>query len=297
MIASNKGKITLEQTAQNATLKGKDFSISFDLVKGIMSGYTLKGSELMQHGPMPSFWRAPTDNDIGAGYNRSLRDWRNVYEKNSVKEATVTKTDNGYEIIFTKEILNGDALAKQVFSVYGDGSVKVDNSLTTLKGNHKIILRVGNDLTLNKQYDQIAFYGRGPWENYWDRKTASFVGLYNQNVDGQYFPYARPQEGGNKADIRWVSMTNKKGKGLKIEMADGLLNFSALPYSLDDLDPEVDKKQYHSGELVKRNEIYMHVDMQQSGVQGIDSWGSQPLQQYRIPYKNQQYSYWIKPIK
>jgi beta-galactosidase len=80
-------------------------------------------------------------------------------------------------------------------------------------------------------------------------------------------------------------------------MADGLLNFSALPYSLDDLDPEVDKKQYHSGELVKRNEIYMHVDMQQSGVQGIDSWGSQPLQQYRIPYKNQQYSYWIKPIK
>ena len=296
-IASNKGKITLEQTAQNATLKGKDFSISFDLVKGSMSGYTLKGSELIQQGPLPSFWRAPTDNDIGAGYNRSLRDWRNVYEKNSVKEATVNKTDNGYEVIFSKELLNGDAVAKQVFSVYGDGSVKVDNTLTTLKGNHKVILRVGNDLTLNKQYDQIAFYGRGPWENYWDRKTASFVGLYNQNVDGQYFPYARPQESGNKADIRWVSMTNKKGKGLKIEMADGLLNFAALPYNLDDLDPEVDKKQYHSGELVKRNEIYMHVDMQQSGVQGIDSWGSQPLQQYRIPYKNQQYSYWIKPIK
>ena len=80
-------------------------------------------------------------------------------------------------------------------------------------------------------------------------------------------------------------------------MGDSLFNFSALPYSLDDLDPEVEKKQYHSGELVKRNEIYMHLDHQQSGMQGIDSWGSQPLPQYRIPFRNQEYSYWIKPLR
>jgi len=92
-------------------------------------------------------------------------------------------------------------------------------------------------------------------------------------------------------------MTNKKGKGLRFELADSLLNFSALPYSLDDLDPEMEKKQYHSGELVKRNEIYMHIDLQQSGLQGMDSWGSQPLEQYRIPYRSQQYSYWIRPLK
>ncbi|MEO6683871.1 MAG: glycoside hydrolase family 2 TIM barrel-domain containing protein [Ginsengibacter sp.] len=296
-VVSVKGYLTLDQTAERAVLKGKDFSISFDLKKGIMDKYTLKGSELLQQGPMPSFWRAPTDNDIGAGYNKSLREWRNVYEKNSVKDASVTKTANGFAVTFTKELLNSDVEVKQVFSVYGDGSVKVDNFINAIKGNHKIIMRVGTDLILNKQYNQIAYYGRGPWENYWDRKTASFVGLFKQNVDEQYFPYARPQESGNKSDVRWVTMTNKKGNGLRIEMADSLLNFSALPYHLDDLDPEVDKKQYHSGELEKRNEIYMHIDLQQIGMQGIDSWGSQPLPQYRIPFKNQQYSYWIKPIK
>src|SRR5690606_1389981 len=145
-------------------------------------------------GPLPAFWRAPTDNDIGAGYNRSLRSWRNVYENENIKEASVNKTDNGYEVIFTKELLNGEAIAKQEFAIYGDGSVKVNNIFTAVKGNHKIMLRMGTNLTLNKQLDQIAFYGRGPWENYWDRKTASFIGTYHQTVDNQYFGYARPQE-------------------------------------------------------------------------------------------------------
>ncbi len=291
------GKLSVDQTDNKATIKGKDFAITFDLQNGMLSSYTLKGDQLLQHGPQPAFWRAPTDNDMGAGYNRSLRMWRNAYENGKTTKATVTQTATGYGIVFKKELVNGDATVEQVFSVYGDGSVKVENRFTPVKGTHKILLRFGNDLQLNKQLDQIQFYGRGPWENYWDRKTASFVGIYKQPLDGQYFPYARPQESGNKSDVRWVTMTNKKGKGLRFEFADSLLNFSALPYSLDDLDPEVEKKQYHSGELTKRNEIYMHIDLQQSGLQGIDSWGSQPLEQYRIPYRSQQYSYWIKPLK
>ncbi|HEU4633115.1 MAG TPA: glycoside hydrolase family 2 TIM barrel-domain containing protein [Flavisolibacter sp.] len=291
------GKLNWEKSADRATVKGKDFSVVFDLRNGILISYVLKGEQLMQEGPRPAFWRAPTDNDIGAGYNRSLRMWRNAYEKGKTTEAEINQTTSGCEIVFKKELLNGDAIIEQIFSVYGDGSVNVQNRFTPVKGNHKLLYRFGNDLQLNKQLNQISFYGRGPWENYWDRKTASFVGLYKQTVDEQYFPYARPQESGNKSDVRWVSMTNKKGKGLRFEFADSLLNFSALPYHLDDLDPETEKKQYHSGELIKRNEIYMHVDLQQTGLQGIDSWGSQPLEQYRIPYSSQQYSYWIRPLK
>ncbi|MEO6069875.1 MAG: glycoside hydrolase family 2 TIM barrel-domain containing protein [Chitinophagaceae bacterium] len=297
MPAIHNGKLTLAQTSDKATISGKDFSIAFDLAKGVMSSYSVKGEQLMERGPQPAFWRAPTDNDIGAGYNRSLRKWRNAYENGKIGEAKITPTSNGYEVAFTKSLVDGDASIEQTFSVYGDGSVKVENHFIPIKGGHKILFRFGNDLTLNKELNTIQYYGRGPWENYWDRKTASFVGLYKQAVGEQYFPYARPQESGNKTDVRWVSFTNKKGKGFRVEYADSLLNFAALPYSLDDLDPEMEKKQYHSGELVKRNEIYMHLDMQQSGLQGIDSWGSQPLEQYRIPYKNQQYSYWIRPIK
>ena len=291
------GNLQVTENTKQLTLQGKDFTIGFDLDKGLLSNYTLKGQQLLQQGPQPAFWRAPTDNDIGAGYNRSLRNWRNAWEQGNTLTVATRKTDNGYEVIFTKKIMNGDALAEQTFSIYGDGIVKVENRFKALSGKHRILYRVGNDLQVNQQLNRIQFYGRGPWENYWDRKTASFVGIYAQSINDQYFAYARPQESGNKSDIRWVALTNQQGKGLRFEMADSLLNFAALPYSMNDLDPEADKQQYHSGELVKRNEIYLHIDWQQSGVQGIDSWGSQPLEPYRIPYSNHQYSYWIKPIR
>ena len=285
-------------------LNGINFSCSFDLKKGLLNTYTLNGQPLILEGPQPAFWRAPTDNDIGAGYNHSLRNWRNAYEQGKMKNAKFKdikwpgNSESGavYTVTFTKELINGDALSEQTFTVYGDGSIHVVNQFKAIGGKHKTLLRIGNDLQLNPALNQIRFYGRGPWENYIDRKSASFVGIYNQTLDQQYFPYARPQESGNKTDIRWVALTNKSGKGLRFEMTDSLLSYSALPYNINDLDPEADKKQYHSGELIKRDTIFMHLDLRQSGVQGIDSWGSQPLEQYRIPFANYQYSYWIKPI-
>ncbi|NLR82176.1 glycoside hydrolase family 2 TIM barrel-domain containing protein [Chitinophaga eiseniae] len=284
-------------TPDAVQLKGPGIALTFDLKKGSLTSYKVQNEEMLADGPQPAFWRAPTDNDIGAGFNHSLRKWRNAAAEGKLLEATGKQTGDTYTVTIKKELLNGEAISTQIFLVYGDGSVKVNNELTVVKGKYPLLLRVGNDLQLNKQYNQISYYGRGPWENYTDRKTASFVGIYQQPVDSQYFPYARPQESGNKSDVRWVNMTNKKGKGIRFEYADSLISFAALPYSLDDLDPEADKKQYHSGELVPRNTIYMHVDMQQSGVQGIDSWGSMPLKEYRIPYANQAYSYWIKPLK
>ncbi|WP_276483279.1 glycoside hydrolase family 2 TIM barrel-domain containing protein [Paraflavitalea pollutisoli] len=291
------GNVQVKEAGSQLTLTGKDFVIDFDLSKGSLLSYTLKGQPLLQQGPQPAFWRAPTDNDIGAGYNRSLRKWRNAYEKGTALTVAKQAVAGGYEVVFTKQLLSGDAVAEQTFTVYGDGAVKVDNRFKAVGGNHKLLYRVGNDLQLAGGLTNIRFYGRGPWENYWDRKAASPVGFYAQTVEEQYFPYARPQESGNKSDVRWVALTNKQGRGFRFEMVDSLLNFAALPYSLDDLDPETDKKQYHSGELVPRKEIYLHIDLQQLGLQGIDSWGSQPLEEYRIPYKNHQYSYWIKPLK
>jgi beta-galactosidase len=292
------GKLSLTQTTSNYTITGKDFSVKFDLAKGVMESYTLKGQSLIEQGPVADFWRAPTDNDIGAGFNKSVRMWRNAYDEGKILYTKVDASGNGgYEVRIKKSLLNGDAEVEQVFTISGDGSVKVTNQFTSIKGKYPVMMRVGNNLQLNKQLDQLQWYGRGPWENYWDRKTASIVGNYKQTLQQQYFPYARPQESGNKADVRWVTMTNKNGKGLKFSFTDSLLNVAALPYSIDDLDPEVDKKQYHSGELVPRDKIFMHVDLQQLGLQGMDSWGSWPLEQYRLPFKNYQYSYLITPVR
>jgi len=297
-IATVNGKLSIEKESGKTLIKGKDFSVSFDMANGIMNGYSVKGTQLLSEGPTPAFWRAPTDNDIGAGFNSSLRKWRSAYTEGKLSLGDVKQDASGdVTATFTKELINGDASVTQIFTIKADGTVKVDNRFTANKGKYPLMQRIGNDLQLNKEFKNIQFYGRGPGENYWDRKTGSFIGLYSQTVDEQYFPYARPQESGNKTDVRWVNFTDKNGKGLSFGMADSLLNFSALPYSLNDLDPEEEKQQYHSGELIKRDKIYMHMDLIQSGVQGIDSWGSMPLQEYRVPFVEHEYSYWIKPIK
>ena len=296
--AMAKGALSLAKTDDAFTVSGKNFIVVFDSKAGLLKSYTYNKAVLLQNGPEPSFWRAPTDNDIGAGFNSSLRKWRNAYAEGKLINASISNNSDGsYTVNFKKELLNGEALEAQIITIYADGTLKVDQEFTAVKGKYPLLLRLGTNLELDEQLQQIQFYGRGPWENYWDRKSASLVGLYSQQLKDQYYPYARPQESGNKTEVRWVNFTNKKGKGLSFVYEQDLLSFAALPYHLDDLDPEQEKKQYHSGELTKRNKIYVHMDLQQSGLQGIDSWGSQPLKQYRIPYSNHQFSYWIKPIK
>jgi beta-galactosidase len=292
------GKLFLTKNTENTVIAGKDFKATFDMTKGIMKSYSVNDLPLLSEGPSPAFWRAPTDNDIGAGFNRSLRQWRNAYEEGKLVLAEVKQDVTGSVTVrFQKEMLDGNAVIEQAFIIQANGMIKVNNRLVANKGKYPLLLRIGNNLQLNQALNQISYYGRGPGENYWDRKTGSFIGLYHQTLNEQYFPYARPQESGNKSDLRWVNFSNKNGKGLSFVMADSLLNFSALPYSIDDLDPETEKKQYHSAELIKRDKIYLHIDLIQSGVQGIDSWGSMPMKQYRVPFTEHEYAYWIKPIK
>ena len=293
------GNIATKQTGNELLVSGKDFAISFDTQKGILTSYKIKGVQMLENGPRPAFYRAPTDNDIGAGLNTSLRDWRNIYDSSNVSSFNEEKNTDGFHTItFEKNLRNGKANTKQQFTIFGDGAIRVNNSFTIdAKEGFRSVMRTGNDLQVSKQYNRIQWYGRGPWENYWDRKAASNVGLYTQTLSQQYFPYARPQESGNKTDVRWISLTNNKGKGLRFEFTDSLLSVAALPYNIDDLDPKARKRQYHSGELVERDKIFMHVDLKQLGMQGIDSWGSWPLKEYWITPGQHHYSYIIRPIK
>jgi beta-galactosidase len=292
---SSKKALQLKESKENCTITGDKFEIVFDLKKGILSGYSVKGEQFIAEGPKPSFWRAPTDNDIGAGFNVSLRKWRNAYDNATEIQSNISKNNDGsIQIKFSTKLVDDEASHQQTFTVYGDGSIKVNNEFTAIKGKNPLLMRAGNDLVINKNFNTINWYGRGPGENYWDRKTNTFIGQFKQSVDEQYFPYARPQESGNKTETRWVSFSNAKGQKISFMFTDSLLSFSALPYNINDLDPEAQKKQYHSGELNKRNEIYLHMDLQQTGLQGMDSWGAWPLEKYRIPFKNYNYSYWIK---
>jgi len=290
--------LQLSSTGKINTISGLDFTASFDMEKGTMVSYTIKGKNYLSQGPVPAFWRAPTDNDIASEYHTILRKWRTAYtDKKEVKASLTKQADGSYAAEFNKLVVNGDASVIQTFIIWPDGAIKVNVKLVVVKDNYPILLRLGTDLIVNKELKHIRYYGRGPDESYWDRKTGSFMGIYKQDIDQQYYPYGRPQESGNKTDVRWLTITDQKGKGLRFEMADQPISFSALPYSMDDLDPGIAKKQYHSGELIKRDRIFMHVDHQQTGVQGIDTWGAIPLKQYRIPFANHEYAYWIYPLK
>ncbi len=293
---SNSSKLNIEKTNSDIIVSGDNFKIVFSKKEAAIKSYELSGENIFETAAVPSFWRAPLDNDFGAGYNRSLRYWRNAFDRKNTVKHSIEKNDSSVVLEFTTSLLNDTATCLQQFHIFGNGSVLVKNSFI-LHTDNLLLLRAGNDFVMNKNFDKISWYGRGPEENYWDRKSASLIGVYHSTVDEQYYPYARPQESGNKSDVRWVKFTNDKGSSIEILYVDSLFNFSALPYSLDDLDPEAEKKQYHSGELVKRNKIYLHIDLQQTGVGGIDSWGAEPLEKYKLNRKIYKYSYWIKPFK
>lgn len=145
------------------------------------------------------------------------------------------------------------------------------------------------------QYSNLSFYGRGPYENYADRKSAAFMGIYNQKVSEQCFDYVRPQETGNKTDIKWFRMLDEKGNGIEI-LADSLLSMSARPYLDSDLDEGEEKSQHHTRAIKKRNFTTLSIDMKQAGLGCVNSWGAWPGKEFRMPLQNYSYSFVIRPI-
>lgn len=157
--------------------------------------------------------------------------------------------------------------------------------------------RFGMRMQIQGSYDNLSYYGRGPWENYIDRNYASEIGIYEDNVANQFYPYMRPQESGNKTDVRWLKLVNKAGEGIEISgMPLQPIAFSATHYAVEELDPGMTKKQLHPHQIKKSNDIHLHIDLAQRGAAGDDSWGSLPYNPYRLLAKKYTYSYTIKGI-
>ena len=289
-------EVKLKTEGDVLIVSGTNFEINFNKAKGELVNYSFNGNSLIEKGPQVNFWRAPNDNDYGARTQNKFAEWKNA-AKNVEVQTTVKKVSkNKISISFTKDLFKGDATFEQIFTIDGNGVVEVSNKLNAIKGEHSNFYKFGNEMILASEIQQIEWYGKGPFESYADRQHAAKVGVYKGTISEQYFPYIRPQETGNKNDVRWVKLTSKDGLGLKIYGKNHLF-VSALNYSREDLDSGKEKTQKHAGELTPRKEVYVNVDGFQQGLGSINSWGTPPLEQYRLPYKSYSYSYWIVPVK
>jgi beta-galactosidase len=280
------------------TLGNGAFTAVFSHAGKGLETYELNGKKIVVGGLSFDTWRPPTDNDYGAGLQQKALVWKDVMKHAKVDALKVVATDpQGWVTVrVTCSLLGGDAMLMQEFRFDGRGAMQVSNAFTAVKGKHPMMLRIGNHLVLDPSLDRMEWYGRGPVENYADRKAGYFVGRYSGMVRDQYYPYVRPQESGNKTDVRWVSVTRADGSGIRVHVKGELLNVSALPYNPDQLFSGPRKQQKHSGELEPDGQTHLHVDLKQMGLGSINSWGALPMSPYRIPYGDYRYEYMILPL-
>ena len=296
---ASKIKILDKKGTEGIIVSNDNFMVSFDRQTGLMNGYTVLGGDLLGEGGTlrPNFWRAVTDNDMGAGLHESMLVWRNPEMKLTSLKAEKAKKQDPVKVTATYEMPEVKARLTMTYIILEGGAIRVSEQMSTMAGAEvSDMFRFGMVMDMPYNYDRSEYYGRGPIENYADRKECMLIGLHKQTADEQFFPYIRPQETGTKTDIRWWRQTNQNGFGLRIE-ADEPFTASALHYNIMDLDEGKQKAQRHSPQVPRSKYTELSLDMLQTGVGGINSWNNdaQALPQYRVKYENRLFQFWLIP--
>lgn len=278
-------------------VKGEDFSIGFNKASGWMGIYVVSGNHLIKSGEYltPNFWRAPTDNDFGAGLQRKYAVWKSP--RMQLVSLSHVGEDNMIKVSAVYSVVGIDAKLFLTYLINNRGAVQVIQRMEA--GHQKDVpdmFRFGMNIIMPKKFSKLNYYGRGPMENYADRNHAAQLGIYSQTVSEQYYPYIRPQESGNKTDIRWWKVCDDAGRGLQIVAAEPF-SASALHYRISDLDDGDDKRQSHSGELREADLTSVCIDKAQMGLGCVNSWGALPEPAYRLPYGNYEFTFTMTPLR
>ena len=271
-------------------VEGRDFRLTIETRSGALESFTVGTRELLSRPLAPNFWRVPIDNDIGNGMPRRQEVWKAAGPERRLQGISVRRLrPEAVHVRVQYALPAGKATLDTAYTIYGSGDVIVENSL--LPGDEELpeLPRFGMITELPGAFEKMTWYGRGPHETYWDRRTGAPVGLYSGQVHEQVHPYVRPQENANKTDVRWVAFTDIDGHGL---MAIGMpqLYVTAWPYTVEDLD-----KASHAYQMPRRELVTLQLDMGQTGVGGDNSWGARPLPQYTLYARPMRYSFRLRP--
>jgi len=285
--------VIILDTDAGIEVHGEAFSVIFNSATGQIKQYIYNGIEIFINPIEANFWRAPNDNDLGNGMPKRTGLWKNVSD--SLKTEVIrSEVKNGLAHIEVKSSYLSINL-NSVYKVYGNGIINIDNKYSIADTSLPEIPRIGIKMSLLGDFDELAWFGRGPHESYSDRKTSAAVGLYHGSVWEQTFQYVRPQETGNKTDVRWMALSNGK-IGL---MAKGVPTFdsSVHQYPYEDLD-YVPKGQKHGKlDIQQKDQVDWLIDLKQMGVGGDNSWGARPHDKYTLPPGNYDYSFMLVPFK
>jgi len=285
-----------DNEAKYLIIKNSILFIEFNKQSGYLSTYRVGGADYLADGAVlkPNFWRAPTDNDFGASLQSKYRVWLNP----SMRLTALDKKSVGGVAEVTAQYEMKDVSAKLTlkYVINGKGEILVTQRLEADKSKTGVpnMFRFGMRLALPSDFDAIEYYGRGPIENYSDRNNCTFLGVYKQKVDEQYYPYIRPQESGSKTDVRWWRLRSQLGQTLEF-VADAPFTASSLDYSIEALDEGDRKRNYHSPEVPKSPFTNVCIDKVQMGLGCITSWGQMPLEKYRIPYADYEFTFVMRP--
>jgi beta-galactosidase len=303
--------LTVTQTAERCTVKGQNLEVHFDPKTGMLLTYIFKGKKLISKGLEPNFWRGLTDNDLG----NKMQEWGKVWQDAGAKRVlTHFEVNQRYDdMVEIETAFNLPTVASTLvlkYQIEADGVISIRYEFSPDSTARKLptIPRIGLRMTLPQEFQYMEWYGRGPHESYWDRKTSAAMGLYKGRVWDQFYAYTRPQESGNKTDVRWMRLTNADGTGLEMEIVQEPLSLSAWPFAQEDLDfvpgkgPSasglVPNTSKHGADILPRDFITWNIDLLQMGVGGDNSWGAPVHPEYTIPADQKwEYGFWLKPLE
>ena len=291
-----------EETESYVKLDAAGTTLTIGKWSGMIDYLDVEGQTMLvdRESVTPEFWRAPTDNDYGARLQQRFAVWKNpqmklkdckVGENNVVAQFDMPEVQGTLTMTYTLQT-NGEVLVNEHFmpnpAKEGKDAVRVPP-----------MFRYGMQLQMPKAYSQLCYYGRGPVENYCDRNSSEFIGVYRNQVADEYYPYVRPQESGNHTDVRWFRVTDEKGSGLEF-YSDAPMEASALCHLTEDLDDGVNKDKKigrHSGDLIGRPLTQVHIQQRQMGLGCVNSWGAWPRQEYLVPCQERSFTFVIRPLK
>ena len=301
MLAQGNGKKKMKLAAKKnnvVAVTTPNLTFKIDRSTGLISEYAYNGKSLLGEGGTlkPNFWRAPTDNDMGAGLQKKFKAWKNPQMNLKNIDVKKDKKANSVTILTSFDMPEVQGQMDITYVVFANtGAVKVTEDFKATEGAKvSDMFRFGMLMQMPYTMEKSNYYGRGPIENYSDRKDCMRIGVYTDDADNQYFPYIRPQESGTKSDIRWWKQTDATGLGLQVKSCTPFYA-SAIHFDTEELDDGDDKEQRHSFDLKKSKFTNLFLDSAHMGVGGENSWGAWPLEKYRVHYGNKTFTFTLIP--